>query len=281
MMDGKWTDARVPPVARLTRADTRVAAGRRQRGARPVRCSLSPATSERNGGDIVSDRALWLEERCPTCRAAPGARCRMSSLRRTIQPTRLHVTRGWRERPCSTCKSLPGDSCRTPSGRQASHTHEARLRPGRHELVLDESVWQAIEARGDGRFGSVRRPCGRGGRVDRIVLSRLVGGELVDVERRTDRDELCYALEAPVWDRFGSFAGQPQIAGTVVWTRADRRVVIEGRRVPLRPKRSPQKSLIRSTSRIRRASRARLGDRLGTGSLRPCPQRSGSRTHSA
>lgn len=53
---------------------------------------------------------------------------------------------------------------------------------------------------------------------------------LVDVERWTNRDELCYALEAPVWDRFGSFAGQPEIAGTVVWTTGDRRVVIEGRR---------------------------------------------------
>src|ERR1700733_165833 len=71
---------------------------------------------------------------------------------------------------------------------------------------------------------------GRGGRIDRIVLSRLDGDELVDVERWTSRDELCDALEAPVWDRFGSFAGQPQIAGTVTWTTADRRIVLEGRR---------------------------------------------------
>jgi hypothetical protein len=71
---------------------------------------------------------------------------------------------------------------------------------------------------------------GRGGHADRIVLSRIDGDRVVEIERWTGRDELCYALEAPVWDRFGSFAGQPQIAGTVVWTTADRRVVIEGRR---------------------------------------------------
>ena len=71
---------------------------------------------------------------------------------------------------------------------------------------------------------------GRGGTVERIVLSRVQGDELVDVERWTGRDELDYALEAPIWDRFGSFAGQPLIAGTVIWTAADRRVVIEGRR---------------------------------------------------
>jgi hypothetical protein len=61
------------------------------------------------------------------------------------------------------------------------------------------------------------------------VLSRLDHDELVDVERWSGRDELCYALEAPVWDRFESFAGQPLIAGSGIWTTADRRVVIEGR----------------------------------------------------
>ena len=71
---------------------------------------------------------------------------------------------------------------------------------------------------------------GRGGRTDRIVLSRLDGDQLVQVEGWTSRDELCSALEAPVWDRFGSFAGQPPIVGTVVWLTAERRVVIEGRR---------------------------------------------------
>jgi hypothetical protein len=92
-------------------------------------------------------------------------------------------------------------------------------------------VWAGLEQRGatianvpfSGRAGG-------GGSVDRIVLSRLQGNELVDVERWSGRDKLCYALEAPTWDRFGSFAGQPHIAGVVMWTAADRRVVIEGRR---------------------------------------------------
>jgi hypothetical protein len=169
----------------------------------------------------VSDRALWLEEWCPTCRVAPGARCRTPFLCKTRTPTRLHIARGWRARPCPTCKAPAAEPCQTPSGREASRTHEARLRP---------AVWDELAERGatvavvpfSGRAG-------RSGRVDRIVLSRLDDDELVDVEQWIGRDELCYALEAPIWDRFGSFAGQPQIAGTVVWTTADRRVVIEGR----------------------------------------------------
>jgi hypothetical protein len=179
----------------------------------------------------VSDRALWLEEWCPTCRVAPGSRCRLRYYGKTRLPTGLHVARGWRARRCPACKAHPGEPCRTPSGREASRTHEARLRPGRHELISGESVWQELERRG-AAVASVRFSgrAGRGGRTDRIVLSRLDGDELVQVERWTGRDELCYALEAPIWDRFGSFAGQPPIAGTVVWVSADRRVVMEGRR---------------------------------------------------
>jgi hypothetical protein len=92
-------------------------------------------------------------------------------------------------------------------------------------------VWSELERRG-ATLASVpfSGRAGRGGRADRIVLSRLDGDELVQVEGWSGRDELCYALEAPLWDRFGSFAGQPPIAGTVVWLVAERRVVIEGRR---------------------------------------------------
>ena len=179
----------------------------------------------------MSDRALWLDEWCPTCRVAPGSRCRTSYLGRTRSPTKLHVARGWRARPCPKCKAHRGEACRTPSGREASHPHGARLRPGRHELISGQQVWQELERRGNVmavvRFSG---RAGRGGRVDRIVLSRIDGDRIVGAERWTGRDELCYALEAPVWDRFGSFAGQPQIAGTVVWTTADRRLVIAGRR---------------------------------------------------
>lgn len=178
----------------------------------------------------MSDRALWLEEWCPTCRAAPGSRCRLPYYRKTRPPTGLHVARGWRARPCPMCKAAPGEHCRTPSGREASRTHKARLRPGRRELLSGDVVWQELEARGT-TIATVffAGRAGRGGHIDRIVLSDVDRDELIDMERWTSR-ELCHALEAPVWDRFGSFAGQPPIAGTVRWTTAGRRVVIEGRR---------------------------------------------------
>lgn len=180
----------------------------------------------------MSDRAMWLDECCPTCRAAPDARCRLPWGRRgTAKPSALHVARGWRARLCPRCKAIPGESCRTPSGRKTSRIHDARLRPARHELFSRDDLWDELERRG-ATIATVpfSGRAGRGGTVERIVLSRVQGDELVDVERWTARDELDYALEAPIWDRFGSFAGQPLIAGTVIWTAADRRVVIEGRR---------------------------------------------------
>jgi hypothetical protein len=92
-------------------------------------------------------------------------------------------------------------------------------------------VWAELERRGatiavvpfHGRAGA-------GGESGTITLSRLQDGELVDVERWTGRDELADALEAPLWGRYGSFAGQPPIDGAVIWTTQDRRVVISGTR---------------------------------------------------
>jgi hypothetical protein len=133
-------------------------------------------------------------------------------------------------RPCPTCKAAAGEPCCTPSGREASRTHEARLRPGRHELLNAEVVWRELEARAATVATVVfSGRAGRGGRIERIVLSRVDGDQLIDDERWTTR-EFCHALVAPVWDRFGSFAGQPTITATVRWTTADRRVVIRGRR---------------------------------------------------
>ena len=40
-----------------------------------------------------------------------------------------------------------GRALSQPSGREASHTHNARLRPGRRELVTGQSVWQELEVR--------------------------------------------------------------------------------------------------------------------------------------
>lgn len=179
----------------------------------------------------MSDRREWLSLWCPECRAAPGTRCRRS-LWETGRPAQhLHVARGWRERRCPKCKAWPGEGCRTPSGREASQVHTARLRPRHAELLWGAAVWEELEQRGAtmaivpfwGRAG-------QGGTTATIKLSRVEGGTLVDVERWSSRDELAYALEAPMWDRFGAFAGQPFIRGEVIWTSEDRTVVIVGRR---------------------------------------------------
>ena len=71
---------------------------------------------------------------------------------------------------------------------------------------------------------------GRGGHTDTITLLRPDGEELAEVERWTGRDELCYALEAPVWERFGTFVGHPLVSGDVIWTADDRCVAIHGTR---------------------------------------------------
>ena len=175
----------------------------------------------------MSDRCEWLSEWCPECRAAPGTRCRRSWLNKAPLAARLHVARGWRQRSCPTCKARPSESCRTPSGREASNVHTARLRAERAELLWGSAVWEELEQRSatvavvpfSGRAG-------RGGSTGTITLSRVEQDELVDVERWSSRDELAYALEAPLWNRFGLFAGQPPIRGEVIWTVRDRAVVI-------------------------------------------------------
>jgi hypothetical protein len=92
-------------------------------------------------------------------------------------------------------------------------------------------VWEELERRGatiaevpfSGRAGA-------GGVIGTIALSRVEGDEVVDVEERTGRDEPACALEAPVWDRYGQFAGHPWVRGTVTWLLADRSMVIAGKR---------------------------------------------------
>ena len=179
----------------------------------------------------MSDRATWLENWCPTCRAAPNNRCLSPFHRKAPPPTRLHVSRGWRVRRCPTCRASAGEPCRTPSGREAFAPHTARVRPARGELLLADAVFAELD-----RLGAVCATvpfggrAGAGGHVGRVVLSRLEGAELVESELGWSREELAAAIAAPVWDRFGSFAGQPRITGTVRWETAERRVLISGRR---------------------------------------------------
>jgi hypothetical protein len=181
----------------------------------------------------MTDRLAWLEEWCPHCGAAPGARCGHEGKRRRAgwaPLLGLHVARGWRVRRCPTCRAGAGEACRAPSGRAAHRVHAARLHPGRAEIVGSADVWEELERREvvvavvlfSGRAG-------RGGTIGRISFSQRRNGDLVDVEQ-WERDELACALEAPVWDRYGTFAGQPFIRGEVIWTVEDRTVVIAGRR---------------------------------------------------
>lgn len=96
--------------------------------------------------------------------------CRCALLRVEVGPAescssigalaRLQIARGWRGRGCPTCKAPPGEGCTTPSGREASHIHAARLRPGVAVNLLstfgdERAVEQAL-------FGSfaVRVPIG-------------------------------------------------------------------------------------------------------------------------
>jgi hypothetical protein len=158
------------------------------------------------------------------CLAAPGARCR-SPRNRSI-PSRLHAARGWHGRKCPNCKVAPGEQCLTPSDREASRPHAARLHPGRHELFVQWEVWDELERRGatvavvpfSGRAGS-------GGKVGKIALRGRHGDQPFAPD-----DELAFALAAPIWDRYGSFAGHPALRGSVTWTLTDRRIVIAGNR---------------------------------------------------
>ena len=179
----------------------------------------------------MSDHRAWLADWCPYCAVPPAARCRR--WRRTSRhdpPAPLHVARGWRARRCPTCKATPGDFCRTPSGRQAPRPHTTRLTPGAGELLSRQAIWHELERRGATAAAvSFSGKAGRGGSITTITLDRVDGQEPVAIEW-WERDELAYALEGPVWDRFGGFAGQPAVRGTVRWTVADQLVVISGRR---------------------------------------------------
>jgi hypothetical protein len=181
----------------------------------------------------VSERSTWLEHWCPTCHAAPGARCRRSRWTngRGNAAAQLHVARAWRARSCPTCKAAAGEDCSTPTGRPASQVHTARLRPARWELVSRAAVWAELERRG---FSIATVPfrgrAGQGGEIDVIRLQPVRNEESHEVRLWPDSDELANALAAPVWNRFAMFAGQPFVRAEVIWTVDRRSVVILGRR---------------------------------------------------
>jgi hypothetical protein len=97
-------------------------------------------------------------------------------------------------------------------------------------LLSRQAIWDELERRGaTGATVSFSGKAGRGGSITTITVDRVDGQEPLTIEW-WDREELAYALEGPVWDRFGGFAGQPAVRGMVRWTVPDRQVVIAGRR---------------------------------------------------
>jgi hypothetical protein len=106
----------------------------------------------------------------------------------------------------------------------------ARLSPGVREMLARQAIWDELERPGaTGAEVSFSGKAGRGGSITTITLDRVDGQQPLAVEW-WDRDELAYALESPVWDRLGGFAGHPAVRGTVRWTVPDRLVVTTGRR---------------------------------------------------
>ena len=181
----------------------------------------------------MSERSTWLEHWCPTCHAALGARCRRSrcAIARGNAAAQLHVARGWLERSCPSCKAPRGEQCSTPTGRPASQVHTARLRPARWELVSRAAVWDELERRGVSvATVPFRGRAGQGGEIDVIWLQRVRGQESCEVRLWPDSEELASALAAPVWGRFGTFAGHPLVPAEVIWTVDRRGVVVAGRR---------------------------------------------------
>ena len=93
------------------------------------------------------------------------------------------------------------------------------------------AVWDELESRGVSvATVPFRGRAGRGGEIDVIRLQRVREGESSEIRLWPDGEELAYALAAPVWGRFGTFAGQPLVRAEVIWTPVDRSVVIVGRR---------------------------------------------------
>lgn len=93
--------------------------------------------------------------------------------------------------------------------------------------LFGTAVWEELERRKIAEARVAFSGCaGRGGLIERVTY---VG---TDTQRAHTwlRDELSFALEAPVWERYGSFAGHPAIHADVVWRATNRAIVIRGSR---------------------------------------------------
>ena len=185
----------------------------------------------RDTSQVAADRRLWLAERCPSCGAAAGARCRERSSARRAPPPRLalHAARGWRQRVCPACKARPGEPCLTPRGRIKPAPHAVRLSAARGELRSLEEVWRALERLGaSGAPGALlgRRRPPRNPREPqhrrRRSGTRSVGGR-ERARRRARRARYGRG-------RYGSFRTQPPIRAALAWNVVERSLVLAGTR---------------------------------------------------
>lgn len=172
----------------------------------------------RDTSQVAADRRLWLAERCPSCGAAAGARCRERSSARRAPPPRLalHAARGWRQRGCPACKARPGEPCLTPRGRIKPAPHAVRLSAARGELLSLEEVWRALERLG--ASGARVRFSGGGRQGTLESLSTDDGGR--ELARWAGESELAGALAAP---DMGPLRQLPHPAADSRGTRLERR----------------------------------------------------------
>ena len=173
----------------------------------------------RDTSQVAADRRLWLAERCPSCGAAAGARCReRSSARRAPPPLALHAARGWRQRVCPACKARPGEPCLTPRGRIKPAPHAVRLSAARGELLSLEEVWRALERLG--ASGARVRFSGGGGRQGTLEsLSIDDGGR--ELARWAARASSPARSPRPIWA--GPLRQLPHPAADSRGTRLERR----------------------------------------------------------
>ena len=135
----------------------------------------------------------------------------------------------WLEELCPTCKAQAGELCKTPTGRRASQPHTARLHPGRRELFAEQGVWEELE-RWEAATALVRFS-GGGGNQGSIAAVTLEDPKKRELARwGSGEGELPGALAAPIWGQYALFRGHPRISGLLMWDALARQVVVAGER---------------------------------------------------